>query len=157
MLCGLLELLGRWECATLFFRALWRCLLNFGFSILAFSEVFFISQPRSFMPTLLYLSHRICAKCFSDLPMVYCQIKWAFCTFHALRSFFPENSFYLLNWVCLTTVCGNLFRRRRPYMGYISASLCFRVPFLVLYKLYIISCLIRVTSPQHRLWFSWIN
>ena len=86
--------------------------------------------------------------------MVYCQIKWALCTFHALKS---ENSFYSFNWVFLTTVCGNQFRCRRPCMGYISASLCFRVPFLVLYKLYIISCLIRVTSPQHRLWSSWIK
>ena len=103
---------------------------------------------------LPYLWNRICAKYFSGLHMVYCQIKWALCTFHALKS---ENSFYSFNWVFLTTVCGNQFRCRRPYMGYISASLCFRVPFLVLYKLYIISCLIRVTSPQHRLWSSWIK
>ena len=54
--------------------------------------------------------------------------------------FFPDHSFYSFNWVFLTTVRGNQFRCRRPYMGYISASLCFRVPFLVLYKLYIISC-----------------
>ena len=130
------------------FRALCKCFLNFVFSILAFSEVFFTSQRSLFIPTLPYLSNRICAECFSGLYMVYCQIKWALCTFHALKS---ENSFYSFNWVFLTTVRGNQFRCRRPCMGYISASLCFRVPFLVLYKLYIISCLIRVTSPQHRL------
>ena len=109
----------------------------FEFSILRS----FLYQPAKFVYTDLALPfkqdlRKVLLRPFYGLP----PNKMGFLHLSYSQIFFPENSFYSFNWVFLTTVRGNQFRCRRPYMGYISASLCFRVPFLVLYKLYIISC-----------------
>ena len=157
MLCGLVELLGRWEFSTLFFRALCKCFLNFGFSISAFSEVFFTSQRRLFIPTLPYLSNRICAECFSGLCMVCCQIKWAFCIFHTLTSFFltiaftnSTGSFSQLSVAINFGAEGLTWDTLAPVYVFVCRSLYF-------INSTSSAVLIRVTSPQHRLWSSWIN
>ena len=94
------------------------CNIVFPSTVKMFAQFWFFYF--SFLRSFLYQPAKIV---YADLALpftqdlrkvVYCQIKWAFCIFHALRSFVPENSFYSFNWVCLTTVCGNQFRRRRP-------------------------------------------
>ena len=116
------------------------CFINFGFSSLAFSnKVFFISQPSLFTPTLIPLNH--------DLRRVFLRPsygllpnKTGFLFLSCSQVFSLEIDFTEYYWVFLTTVRGNQFRSRRPYIRYVCASLCFRLPFAVLYKLFIISC-----------------
>ena len=134
-----------------FFRALCKCFLNFGFSISAFSEVFFTSQRTLFIPTLPYLSNRICAECISGLYMVYSQIKWAFCIFHTLRSFIltiaftnSTGSFSQLSVAINFGAEGLTWDTLAPVYVFVCRSLYF-------INSTSSAVLIRVTSPQHRL------
>ena len=116
------------------------CFLNFGFSISAFSnKVSFISQPSLFTQTLIALNHDLrevlLRPSYGLLPNETGFLQLSCSQIFSLEIDFTNaiGSFSQLSMVI------NSGEEGLTSDG-VRASLCFRLPFAVLYKLYIISC-----------------
>ena len=132
------------------------CFINFGFSSSAFSnKVFFISQPSLFTPTLIPLNH--------DLREVLLR---------PLYGLLPNKTGFLLS-CCQVFSLEIDFTNTIGSFSQLSVAINFSTEGLIsetFAPVYVFVCrllyfinstssavLIRVASPQQRLWCYWIN